>query len=115
MVATFKSINPLSVDMGEFKPKATALTEGQVEASVTIWQEGNIETGLWECSEGVFTATRVGFAEICTILSGKVVINAHGEEPQEYGPGDIVVTPSGWEGTWNVTERVRKHFTIIND
>jgi|SRR5690625_5279433 len=115
MIETYGSIQPLEVDMGEFKAKPTAITEGQVEASTVIWEAGGVVTGLWECTEGVFTASRDGYTEICTILSGRCKINADGEEAKEYGPGDVVVMPSGWKGQWEIIERVRKHFTTIND
>lgn len=115
MINTYGSIQPLEADIGEFAAKPTSIAGNQEEASTVIWKEGKIDTGLWECTEGTFTATREGYTEICTILSGRVKIGADGEEAKEYGPGDIVVMPSGWKGTWEVLERVRKHYTIIND
>nr|WP_254259690.1 cupin domain-containing protein [Leucobacter chinensis] len=104
-----------TVALGAHGPKPTAVTEGLTEASLPIWSEGNISTGLWECTEGAFTAFRDGYTEICTIVSGSVTLEAEGEKPWRFGPGDVIVMPSGWKGTWVVHEPLRKHFTIIQD
>lgn len=104
-----------SVDLGAHAPKPTALTEGLTEASATIWTNGRIDTGLWECTPGDFTAERNGYTEICTILSGRVFLEVEGQEPEEFGPGDVMIMPSGWKGVWRVTEPVRKHYTNIQD
>lgn len=102
-------------DLGAHAPKPTATTAGLTEAAITAWSDGRIDTGLWECTPGVFTAERSGYTEICTILSGRVTVEADGEEPQEFGPGDVMVMPSGWRGVWRVREPLRKHYTTVAD
>ncbi len=105
-------------DLGPHRPKPTALTDTLTEASLTVWVGGSsdrIETGLWECTAGSFTAVREGYSEVCTILSGRVTIEVAGEDAEEYGPGDVMVMPSGWSGTWHVHEPLRKHYTTIQD
>ena len=104
-----------NADLGAHQPKPTAVTEGLTEASATAYQAGRIATGLWECTPGTFTARRDGYTEICTILSGRVTIEVEGQDPEEFGPGDVMVMPSGWEGSWVVHEPLRKHFTTIDD
>lgn len=115
MIPTFGLNNTLAADMGAHAPKPTAVTEGLTEASLPVWSEGKISTGLWECTAGTFTAVREGYTEICTVLSGSVTLEVEGEESRTFGVGDIIVMPSGWKGTWVVHEAMRKHFTIIND
>lgn len=105
-------------ELGPHAPKPTATTPGLTEASLSVWTGGSddrIDTGLWECTPGTFTAERVGYSEICTILSGRVTIEVAGAEPEEFGPGDVMVMPSGWVGTWHVHEPLRKHYTTIQD
>lgn len=104
-----------TVDLGPHLAKPTAITEGQTEASIDVWVDERITTGLWECTTGSFTGIRDGYTEICTILSGRVTVESEGMKSEEYGPGDILVMPSGWAGTWHVHEPVRKHFTTIKD
>ncbi|WP_336659136.1 cupin domain-containing protein [Leucobacter sp. USHLN153] len=102
-------------DLGPHALKPTALTSGQTEASLAVWENDRVSTGLWECTPGDFTATREGYSEICTILSGRVTIEVEGREPEEFGPGDVMVMPSGWAGVWRVHEPLRKHYTTIAD
>lgn len=108
-------LNPGAADLGSHSPKPTATTPGLTEATLEIWSNGKTTTGLWEATAGTFTATRVGYSEICLFISGTTTVTADGEEPITYGPGDIMVMPSGWAGVWEVHEPLRKHFTIIND
>lgn len=104
-----------TLHLGPHAPKPTALTPGLTEATLSAWGNGRIETGLWECTRGDFTAERSGYTEICTILSGRVEVQAGDDEPIEFGPGDVMVMPSGWKGTWRVREPLRKAYTTIQD
>lgn len=114
-IRTVSEHNTGETQLPPHKAKPTATTEGLTESSNSVWAEGRINTGLWECNVGSFTAKREGYTEICTILSGRVTIEVAGSENEEFGPGDIMVMPSGWEGSWHVTEPLRKHFTTIQD
>ncbi|MBL3687920.1 DUF861 domain-containing protein [Leucobacter zeae] len=114
-IRTHAAHGTAAADLGQHSAKPTATTEGLTEAAKTVWAEGRIDTGLWECTPGDFTAERNGYTEICTILSGRVTIEVDGEEPEEFGPGDVMVMPSGWRGVWRVHEPLRKHYTTIDD
>ena len=114
-VLTHAAHDTAAADLGAHAPKPTALTDALTEASTTVWSGDRIHTGLWECTPGVFTAERNGYTEICTILAGRVTIEVEGQAPEEFGPGDVMVMPSGWKGVWRVHEPLRKHFTTIDD
>lgn len=114
-VPTFAAHGTDALRLGTHEPKPTTLTPGQTEASAAVWGDARINTGLWECTPGDFTAERLGYTEICTILSGRVTVEAEGQQPEEFGPGDVMVMPSGWTGVWRVHEPLRKHFTTIAD
>lgn len=103
-----------TIDVGQFKPKPTTLTEGQVEASKVLWTspDGSVSIGVWECTPGTFTATRSGYAEVAHIISGRCSLTTEAGETSEHGPGDLVVTNEGWVGQWIVHETVRKLFII---
>ena len=103
-----------SIDLGEFKPKPTTLTAGQVEASRVLWKspDGSVSIGVWECTPGAFTATRDGYSEVAHIISGRCTLTTAAGESSEHGPGDLVVTNESWSGQWNVHETVRKLFII---
>lgn len=114
-VATVAALAPLARDLGPFAPKPTALEEGVLEASDSLWSIPGVDAGYWECTPGRFSATREGYAEVCQFLSGRVTIEVEGEEPVTFGAGDTLVTPSGWRGVWHVHETVRKLYVIIDD
>lgn len=114
-IRTFAAHNTADITLPPHTAKPTATTEGMTESGASVWATDRIDTGLWECTVGSFTATREGYAEICTILSGRVTLEVDGSEDEEFGPGDIMVMPSGWKGIWHVTEPLRKHYTTIQD
>ena len=65
-----------NIELTDFNPKPTTKTPGQLEASEILWESDDCTTkiGIWECSEGTFTADRTSAAEFCHILSGKASI-----------------------------------------
>ena len=70
----FKTFAHLAhIDLGEPQPKPTSLEGDQLEAANTLWtsEDGKIEVGVWECSQGRFTARRDTNSEICHIVSGR--------------------------------------------
>jgi hypothetical protein len=114
-ISTIARLRTTLGSIGEHTAKPTALTAGLTEATEPVWAGGRIETGLWECTPGRFTARRDGYTEICTILYGSVTITQEGQDPIRFGPGDVMVMPSGWVGEWDVHEPLRKHYTVIDD
>ena len=101
--------------LGSFAEKPTTLTPGQTEASSVLWTsaDGHTVIGVWECTPGRFTADRSKAGEYCHILSGRAsVSNADGSGTRDIGPGDLLVLPQGWTGTWVIHEHVRKLFVL---
>lgn len=115
MIRTYSIHDALEAAIGPHTPKPTSLTDGQTEAVRSLWEQGRVDTGIWECTPGTFTAERDGHTEICTILSGSVTLEVEGEEPEHLKAGDVFVMPSGWKGVWHVHEPLRKHYTTIDD
>jgi hypothetical protein len=48
--------------------------------------------------------------ETCYFLEGKVVITSEGGKPVRIGKGDLVTFPRGMVCTWNIQEKVKKHY-----
>jgi uncharacterized cupin superfamily protein len=94
-------------------PKPTSI-DGQIESSESIWKsvDGVVETGVWECTAGTFTATRDGYDEVAIILSGTATVTSDAGDTVDLGPGSTLVTPAGWTGTWIVHEPVRKVYVL---
>lgn len=102
------------VSLDQPMPKPTATGGDPMEALRQVWaaSDGSLECGVWECTPGTFSARRDGYDELCLILSGTVKVTQASGESAMLGPGDLLVTPAGWVGEWEVVETVRKVFVI---
>lgn len=103
------------IDLGDLADKPTTLTPGQKEAAVSLWAspDGMVDIGVWECTPGRFTADRTGAAEFCHFLQGRVVMTHLDGTRRELGPGDAIMLPLGWKGTWEILEHTRKIYAIM--
>jgi uncharacterized cupin superfamily protein len=113
---SFENFGDLSaLDLGAFSPKPTTLEGDQQEASVALWTslDGRMETGVWECTPGRFTADRSHNAEICHLLHGRVTLHNGDGSSRVIGAGEMFVLPLGWRGEWTIHERTRKIYTMI--
>lgn len=106
-----------AIDVGEFRPKPTSFTEGQVEAALNLWrsEDERVQIGVWECTEGRFSADRSTSSEMCHILSGRACLKMLDGETRILKAGDLLVLPRGWKGEWTIIERVRKLYILHLD
>ncbi|MBN9055060.1 DUF861 domain-containing protein (plasmid) [Shinella sp. PSBB067] len=105
----------LGLDIGAFAPKPTSIEGDQREAAIVLWSSpnGRMETGIWECTPGRFTADRSDNAEICHLLSGRVTLHNGDGSAREIGAGEMFVLPLGWRGEWTIHEQTRKIYTMV--
>ncbi|HEX7638874.1 MAG TPA: cupin domain-containing protein [Burkholderiaceae bacterium] len=70
--------------------------------------------GIWECEVGRWRI-RMDPAEheYMVVLAGRVRLHDAGGGFTEAGPGEALVIPPGFAGSFEVLERVRKHFVIV--
>ena len=104
-----------SVRLSTFAKKPTSLTDGQLEGSKELWvsADGRIRVGVWECTEGQFTADRTSIAEYCHIISGSALVEDDTEQSaREIKSGDLLVLPKGWKGRWTIKEHMRKLYIL---
>lgn len=82
------------------KPKVRKPTkdESQKAESWPIWEKEESEFP-WEYFD----------QETCLILEGKAVVKTS-EGDIEFGAGDYVVFPEGLTCTWEIKEKIRKHY-----
>jgi len=103
------------IQLTDFNPKPTSLTAGQLESLKELWMSDDQKTkvGLWECTEGVFTADRSQMAEYCHIISGEAIVeNEDGSNPRKIKSGDLLVLPIGWKGKWTITQQMKKLYVL---
>jgi uncharacterized cupin superfamily protein len=82
------------------KPTIKKPTKNQVEEAQT-WS-------VWEKEESTFP-WQYDEKETCLILKGKAIVK-YAEGMVEFGPGDYVIFPEGLECTWNIKEKIKKHY-----
>jgi uncharacterized protein len=51
--------------------------------------------------------------EFCHLIEGRATITSESGEEWHLAPGDAFVIPSGFRGTWETVETVRKHYVIL--
>jgi len=74
----------------------------------------DVRVGVWEAEPGGWPIVNRPDTETCHIVSGRATItdDATGEK-QEISVGDVMVFPKGWSGRWDVTETIRKVYSIV--
>ena len=98
--------------VGNTKPRA-AISGDPHESTNILWAHNQLEAGVWECTPGVFGATRDGYDEVFLCLSGQATMTATNGMRFDLAPGSVLYTPAGFVGTWNVTETFRKVYCLI--
>jgi uncharacterized protein len=81
-------------------------------SGLTLWQDGEQEAGVWECTPGP-SYWKMESNEFLHVLSGRVTSTPDGGAPRELGPGDTAVFPRGWSGTWQIHETIRKVYVLF--
>ena len=70
--------------------------------------------GIWECEVGRWRIQMdPNELEYMVVLQGRARLHAPDGRVTEAGPGEALVIPPGFAGSFEVTERVRKHFVIV--
>lgn len=73
-----------------------------------------VSVGIWACEPGRW---RIEFGahqhEYFTVLEGRVRLHHAEGGFTEIGPGEAAVIPAGFHGSFEVLERVRKHFVVV--
>ena len=78
-----------------------------------FFEEGNLAAGTWECEPGVLKID-LDITEFCHLLKGHWILTSESGQVTELKAGDSWVFPSGWKGTGEVIETVRKVYIVIS-
>ncbi|KXF52922.1 hypothetical protein AXA44_08810 [Rhodococcus sp. SC4] len=72
------------------------------------------QIGIWECAPGGWPVEGRSHTETCYIISGRATLTDEASGTTcEISGGDFVILPPGWAGRWDVTETVRKAYSIF--
>jgi uncharacterized protein len=73
-----------------------------------------VKVGVWEAEPGGWPIVNRAETETCYIVSGRATItDADNGEKKEISAGHVIVFPKGWSGRWDVTETIRKVYSIV--
>ncbi|MBV1776650.1 DUF861 domain-containing protein [Burkholderiaceae bacterium DAT-1] len=74
-----------------------------------------VSAGIWQCQPGKW---RIQFAadkeEFFAVLAGRVRVADAQDQGHEVGPGEALVIPAGFTGSFEVIEAVRKYYVIVD-
>jgi len=117
-----ESIVPSIIHFGSAKPEVTTsspapdrLVAGHPQHTAHNFFGDTTDqffAGVWESTTGKWRV-RYTENEFCHIKAGVVRIDSVSGESWTFETGDSFVIPSGFEGTWDVIEPVRKLYVIF--
>jgi uncharacterized cupin superfamily protein len=99
-------------ELEDWGPLAEATGPSMATSGLTLWKEGDQESGIWECSPGP-SRWLLETHEFVHILSGRMTVTRDGAESIVMGPGDTAIFAKGWSGVWEITETLRKLYVIF--
>lgn len=103
----------LRAELEVLGPRAGATRGTPVESALVLHDDGRVESGVWEVTEGTFPGRKDGVCETFHVLAGAGTVTGDGGEVVVLAPGVTVHQPDGWSGTWDVTTPVRKVYVVV--
>ncbi len=70
--------------------------------------DGQFDVGFYHGTEVTLSIANWPVSEVMIFLEGQVEITAVGGSPKIYGPGDALVMPKGFNGTWRQLSAIKK-------
>jgi uncharacterized cupin superfamily protein len=67
-------------------------------------EDGNFGIGVWESKPGEMTYTDLEYDELMYVLDGTIVMTDEHGNTETFGPGEGLILPMGWTGTFAVPE-----------
>lgn len=74
-----------------------------------------VQVGVWEAGEGKLFLEKFPFTEYVLMISGRVIVTEENGLSLTFTAGDTFVIPKGWNGVWDVRERMKKQIVRIGD
>lgn len=97
------------------RPAADRLISG--DPRFTSWPllDGDFMTGVWAATPGHHRVIREqSITEAFLVLEGEMELFEDGvADPRRFGPGDLVVLPPGFTGSWLTLSTVRKVYCAV--
>lgn len=89
------------------------LAPAGAERAIFASADGCFTVGMWEREPDTWSFERP-YDEVSLILAGDADIETADGSILKIGPGDVLVTPKGSKGTWQVREKIVKLYAIYD-
>ncbi len=102
--------------LGEYSPYYPDRSDFDARGH-TFYQsaDGKLTIGVWEATPGVLDVPDpYAVDEMMYVLQGKIVLTDTDGNASTHVPGDGVVLPKGWTGTFGVPDGVRKIYVAYS-
>ncbi|MGH9170950.1 MAG: cupin domain-containing protein [Acidimicrobiales bacterium] len=98
----------------DWGPLEEATGHEMATSGLTLWKDeaSDDQSGIWACTPGP-SYWELETNEFVHIVSGRMTVTEDGGSPVEVGPGDTVLFATGWKGSWEIHETVRKLYVIF--
>lgn len=94
------------------QPSAEVLGDPQAIRALIAFEDKQVTMGSWECEPGLSRWEFTERGEFIHVLAGAMTVTEDGGEPVALTAGSTAIFPLGWKGTWEITETLRKVFTV---
>jgi uncharacterized protein len=101
-----------TAELEDWGALAEATGDEMTTGGLTLWQDGDQEIGVWECTPGP-SRWKLETHEFVQIVAGRMTVTPDGGDPIEVSAGNTAVFPLGWTGTWDIHETIRKVYVIF--
>ena len=104
-------VNPPAAEEG----KPSAVLAGDPTTRLQNYftdQSGQFFAGIWESTVGKWPVS-YSESEFCAILEGKCVLTDAAGKAETFVKGESFVIPSGFVGTWETMEPLKKLYAIF--
>ena len=73
---------------------------------------GKFHCGIWQSSPGKW---RIEYTEeeFCLLIEGEAILTSDAGHQERFKEGDAFVIPSGFKGTWETINDLRKYYVIL--
>lgn len=87
---------------------------GRITYEHFLSMRGDLSAGIWACEPGAWNiAFAPGKDEFFCVIEGRLRISDASGKSAEFGPGQAGVIPEGFTGTFEVIEKVRKYYVVL--
>jgi len=104
-------VNPPAVEEGSPNAVISGAPKTRLQNYFTD-SSGQFFSGIWESTIGKWPVS-YSESEFCAILDGKCVLTDQAGKAETFVKGESFVIPSGFAGTWETVEPVRKLYAIF--